>query len=225
MMFLEKVMKSEFEINAQTREDAGKGASRRLRRTAQIPGVVYGGKSEPKMISLSHNELMLHLEHEAFYSHILSLKVDGKAEQVILKDLQRHPAKPLVLHADFQRVSAGTKLRTTVPFHFIGEDVAVGVKKGGVVSHSISSVEVGCLPKDLPEFIGVDVSGLDIGDNIHLSELQLPEGVEILALAQGDDQDMIVVSVHSGHTGMDEDEAEAEAVEEVEAAPGADSES
>jgi large subunit ribosomal protein L25 len=204
-------MKSEFEINAQSREDAGKGASRRLRRTAQVPGVVYGGKSEPKMISLLHNELMLHLEHESFYSHILSLKIDGKAEQVILKDLQRHPAKPLVLHADFQRVSSDTKLRTSVPFHFIGEDVAVGVKKGGVVSHSITSVEVGCLPKDLPEYIGVDVSALDIGDNIHLSEVQLPKGVEILALAQGEEQDMIVVSVHSSHGGMgDEEQADAE---------------
>jgi large subunit ribosomal protein L25 len=211
-------MKSEFEINAQSREDAGKGASRRLRRTAQIPGVVYGGKSAPRMISMSHNELVLHLEHEAFYSHILSLKIDGKAEQVILKDLQRHPAKPLVLHADFQRVSSDTKLRTSVPLHFIGEEVSVGVKKGGVVSHGITSVEVGCLPKDLPEFIGVDVSGLDIGDNIHLSEVQLPAGVEILVLAQGDEQDVIVVSVHSGHGGVDEEG------EDVEAAPGAGSE-
>jgi large subunit ribosomal protein L25 len=215
-------MKSEFEINAQSREDAGKGASRRLRRTAQVPGVVYGGKSEPKMISLLHNELMLHLEHESFYSHILSLKIDGKAEQVILKDLQRHPAKPLVLHADFQRVSSDTKLRTSVPFHFIGEDVAVGVKKGGVVSHSITSVEVGCLPKDLPEYIGVDVSALDIGDNIHLSEVQLPKGVEILALAQGEEQDMIVVSVHSSHGGMG-DEEQADAEEGVEDGASADS--
>ena len=213
-------MKSEFEINAQSREDAGKGASRRLRRTAQVPGVVYGGKAGPKMISLSHNELMLHLEHESFYSHILNLKIDGKAEQVILKDLQRHPAKPLVLHADFQRVSSDTKLRTSVPFHFIGEDVAVGVKKGGVVSHSITSVEVGCLPKDLPEYIGVDVSGLDIGDNIHLSEVPLPKGVEILALAQGEDQDMIVVSVHSSHGGMG-DEEQADAEEGAEAGSGA----
>ncbi len=215
-------MKSEFEINAQSREDAGKGASRRLRRSAQVPGVVYGGKSAPKMITMSHNELMLHLEHESFYSHILSLKIDGKAEQVILKDLQRHPAKPLVLHADFQRVSSDTKLRTSVPLHFIGEDIAVGVKKGGVVSHSITSVEVGCLPKDLPEYIGVDVSGLDIGDNIHLSEVQLPKGVEILALAQGEEQDMIVVSVHSSHGGMgDEEQADAEGG--AEAGSGADS--
>lgn len=199
-------MKSEFEINAQSRQDAGKGASRRLRRTAQVPGVVYGGKSAPQMISMSHNELVLHLEHESFYSHILSLKIDGKAEQVILKDLQRHPSRPLILHADFQRVSSDTKLRTSVPLHFIGEDVAVGIKKGGVVSHGITSVEVGCLPKDLPEFIGVDVSGLDIGDNIHLSQLQLPAGVEILVLAQGDEQDTIVVSVHSGHGGMGDDE-------------------
>ena len=202
-------MSNKFEINAQSREDAGKGASRRLRRNAQIPGVVYGGKSEPKSISLLHNELMLHLENEAFYSHILSLKIDGKAEQVILKDLQRHPSKPRVLHADFQRISAKSKLRTSVPLHFIGEDVAPGLKMGGAVSHSVTSVEIICLPKDLPEYIEVDVSGMEIGDNVHLSELSLPEGVEIPALAQGEEQDLIVVSVHSGHGGIgDEDEDE-----------------
>ncbi len=197
-------MKNEFEINAQSREDAGKGASRRLRRNGQVPGVVYGGKTEPKMITLSHNELALHLEHEAFYSHILNLKVDGKAEQVILKDLQRHPARPLVIHADFQRVSADTKLRTSVPLHFVGEDVAPGIKMGGAASHYITSVEVLCLPKDLPEYIEVEMSQMAIGDNVHLSELKLPAGVEIPALAQGEEQDTLVVSLHSGHTGMDE---------------------
>jgi large subunit ribosomal protein L25 len=199
-------MKNEFEINAQSREDAGKGASRRLRHSGQVPGIVYGGKSEPKMISLMHNELALHLEHEAFYSHILKLKVDGKAEQVILKDLQRHPAKPLLIHVDFQRVSADTKLRTSVPLHFVGEDVAPGVKMGGAVSHSVTSLDILCLPQDLPEYIEVDMSGMEIGDSLHLSGLTLPEGVEIPALSQGEDQDMLVVSLHSGHTGMDEDD-------------------
>jgi large subunit ribosomal protein L25 len=199
-------MKNEFEINAESRDDAGKGASRRLRRSGQVPGIIYGGKSEPKMISLQHNELALHLEHEAFYSHILNLKVDGKGEKVILKDLQRHPAKPIVMHADFQRVSADTKLRTSVPLHFIGEDVAPGVKMGGAVSHYMTSVEILCLPKDLPEFINVEMGEMEIGDSVHLSELKLPEGVEIPALAQGDDQDALVVSLHSGHTGMEEED-------------------
>lgn len=217
-------MKKEFEINAQSREDAGKGASRRLRHSGHVPGIVYGGKSEPKMISLQHNELALHLEHEAFYSHILSLKVDGKAEQVILKDLQRHPAKPLLIHADFQRVSADTKLRTSVPLHFVGEDVAPGIKMGGAVSHSITSLEVLCLPKDLPEYIEVEMSEMEIGDSLHLSGLTLPKGVEIPALAQGDDQDMLVVAMHSGHTGMDEEEEASADGEEgaAEAAPSTD---
>lgn len=217
-------MKNEFEINAQSREDAGKGASRRLRHSGQVPGIIYGGKSGPKMISLLHNELALHLEHEAFYSHILKLKVDGKAEQVILKDLQRHPAKPVLIHADFQRVSADTKLRTSVPLHFIGEDVAPGIKIGGAISHYVTGVEVLCLPKDLPEYIEVEMSEMDIGDSVHLSGLTLPKGVEIPALAQGEDQDMLVVSMHSGHTGMDEeDEATADGEEgAVEAAPSTD---
>lgn len=215
-------MKNEFEINAQSRDDAGKGASRRLRRSGDVPGIIYGGKSEPKMISLMHNELMLHLEHEAFYSHILSLKVDGKAEQVILKDLQRHPAKALVLHADFQRVTADTKLRTSVPIHFVGEDVAPGIKMGGAISHYMTSVEILCLPKDLPEFINVEMSEMEIGDNVHMSELKLPEGVEIPALAQGGGQDALVVSLHSGHTGMEEeDEAEGETEAEAGSAPEA----
>lgn len=212
-------MKNEFEINAESRDDAGKGASRRLRRSGQVPGIIYGGKSEPKMISLQHNELVLHLEHEAFYSHILNIKVDGKGEKVILKDLQRHPAKPIVMHADFQRVSADTKLRTSVPLHFIGEDVAPGVKMGGAVSHYMTSVEILCLPKDLPEFINVEMGEMEIGDNVHLSELDLPEGVEIPALAQGDGQDALVVSLHSGHTGMEEgDGAEGDTESEAGAA-------
>ena len=214
-------MKNEFEINAESREDAGKGASRRLRRSDQVPGIIYGGKSEPKMISLQHNELMQHLEHEAFYSHILNIKVDGKGEKVILKDLQRHPAKPIVMHADFQRVSADTKLRTSVPLHFLGEDVAPGIKMGGAVSHYMTSVEILCLPKDLPEFINVEMSEMEIGDSVHLTELKLPEGVEIPALAQGDGQDALVVSLHSGHTGMEEDEADAEGEAEAGSAPEA----
>jgi large subunit ribosomal protein L25 len=172
------------------------------------------------MITLIHNELMQHLEHEAFYSHILNLKVDGKSEQVILKDLQRHPAKPLVIHADFQRVSADTKLRTSVPLHFIGEDTAPGIKMGGAVSHYMTSVEIICLPKDLPEFINVEMSEMGIGDSVHLSELKLPEGVEIPALAQSEAQDALVVSLHSGHTGID-DESEAEGGIEADAEGGA----
>ena len=140
----------------------GKGASRRLRRTGQVPGIIYGGEKDPELISLAHNELVLHLENEAFYSHILTVKSPSGEQKVVLKDVQRHPAKPFILHIDLLRVKASEKLKMQVPLHFIGEDKAPGVKQGGVVSHNIVDVEVSCLPGDLPEFIDVDVSGMDV---------------------------------------------------------------
>ena len=154
------------------------------------------------MVSLTHNELIQHLEHEAFYSHILTLKVNGLAQAVVLKDLQRHPAKPFILHADFQRVQADEKLRMTVPIHFINESACKGVKLGGgVVSHNLTEIEISCLPKDLPEFIALDLTDLELGGIIHLSEVPLPEGVE---LAQAPDPDEPVVVIHSGHGGAEE---------------------
>jgi large subunit ribosomal protein L25 len=216
---LEKIMSDTFSIDAQPRSDEGKGASRRLRRQGLVPGIIYGGAKKPEMISLVHNELVQHLEHEAFYSHILTVNVGEKAQQVILKDLQRHPAKPFVMHVDFQRVSAKKKLKTHVPIHFVGEDVAPGIKMGGAASHHVTDVEITCLPKDLPEYIEVDLSQMEVGGAVHLSELQLPAGVEIPALAQGSEQDLVVVNIHSGHGSMEVEEGEG--AEEGEAEAGA----
>lgn len=197
-----------FQINAQPRSDKGKGASRRLRRQGLVPGIVYGAHRDPEAISLVHHELAHQLETEAFYSHILSLKLGGKTEKVILKDMQRHPAKPFITHVDLFRVSAKEKLRINVPLHFLHEDRCVGVKAGGVLSRSVTDVEVSCLPADLPEYIEVDVAALEIGDSIPLSGLVLPDGVELTSLAGGAD-DVPVVSVHTV-------QVESEAGEEVE---------
>jgi large subunit ribosomal protein L25 len=197
-------------INAQPRSDMGKGASRRLRHTGQVPGIIYGAHKDPEMITLSHNELLRHLEHEAFYSHILELLMGDRSERVILKDLQRHPARPFVLHADFQRISESEKIRVRVPLHFIGSDQAPGVKiGGGIISHNLSDVEIDCLPKDLPEFIEVDISGLNLNQSLHLSDLKLPEGVVLHALHLGPEHDMQVVSLHSPSGGAEEVEEEA----------------
>ena len=199
-------MSLSFDVNAQPRQDAGKGASRRLRRQGLVPAIVYGARRDPEMISLLHNEMVRHLDNEVFYSHILDLKLEGNVEKVVIKDLQRHPAKPFILHVDFLRVSADEKIRMMVPLHFANEENAVGAKAGGVVSHNLNEVEISCLPKDLPQFIEIDVAGMDIGDIVHLSEIQLPEGV---ALAHAPDPDVPVVIVH-GAQSHDEDEEEGE---------------
>lgn len=190
-------MSDAFTINAEKRDVEGKGASRRLRRLdAKVPAIVYGGKSKPQNIQIDHKDLVHHLENEAFYSHIISLVVDGKAEDVILKDLQRHPAKPVVLHADFQRVVRGQKMHVRVPLHFINEASSKGVKQGGgIVSHLMTDLEINVLPKDLPEFIEVDVAELGLGESLHISDLTLPKGVESIALSHGADHDLPVVSI------------------------------
>ena len=205
-------MSISFEVNAKTRTDLGKGASRRLRHDGLVPAVVYGNEIDPASIALDHNTLILQLDNEAFYSHILQLTVDGgKSEQVILKDLQRHPAKPFIMHADFQRVNENVELKTHVALHFIGASDAPGVKAGGQVSHNISDVEISCLPGNLPEFIEVDISAMDIGDVIHLAELKLPEGVSLPILAQGVDHDFSVVNIHAKAAVEEEDDAAADA--------------
>ncbi len=203
-------MKEMFVINAQLRTDTGKGASRRLRHAGLVPGIVYGAHQDPAMISMVHSDLLRHLDHEAFYSHVLTLNIDGKSEQVILKDLQRHPARPFILHADFLRVSAKEKLKTNVPLHFVGEDVAPGVKASGVVSHLLTEVEVSCLPGDLPEYIEVDISALELGGAVMLSEISLPSGVELPALAQDDAQDVQIVSIHAAHVAAEDGEEDEE---------------
>ena len=198
-----------FEIIAESRTDTGKGASRRLRREGKIPGIVYGADKDAEMISLDHNHVIQHLEHEAFYSHILELKVDGKKQKVVLKDLQRHNYKPLLVHLDLLRVSDKEKLTMHVPLHFVNEEKCVGVKMGGGnISHVITGLDIVCLPKDLPEYIEVDIENLELGESIHLGDLNLPEGVESYALAHGGDASLPVVTVHAPKGGSD-DEAEA----------------
>ncbi len=201
-------MSANFEITAESRTDTGKGASRRLRHTGKLPGIVYGAHKEPTMITLVHHELIHALDNEAFYSNLLTLKLDGKAQTVILKDLQRHPAKPFVLHVDFQRVQADEKIRLHVPIHFVNEETCPGIKAGGQASHVMADVEVTCLPKDLPEFIEVDMSKLEMGAIVHVSQLSLPAGVE---LHYGDTgEDPIVVTIHATHRNADETGEEGE---------------
>jgi large subunit ribosomal protein L25 len=187
--------KQKFEVEATVRHDQGKGASRRLRREEKVPGVVYGGGKAPVSLTIEHNKILKSLSAEAFYSHILSLKTGSDSERVILKDVQRHPFKPRILHVDFQRVRSDEKLHMHVPLHFTGADEAPGVKEGGgVVSHIMSDVEISCFPDDLPEYIEVNVAGMQLNDILHLSDIKLPKGVEIVALTHDDNKP--VVSVH-----------------------------
>lgn len=187
-----------FEVQANVRQDEGKGASRRLRRKAnKIPAIVYGGKENPLSIEIDHDKMLHALENDAFYSHILTLHIDGKVQKAILKDLQRHPYKPKIMHADFLRISKDHAIRLHVPLHFIGEEVAVGVRDGnGIISHTLNQVEVECLPDQLPEFIEVDVSSLGLGESIHLSQLPVAKGVKIVDLLGSEPHDKTVVSIH-----------------------------
>ena len=209
-------MAMSFELNAEPRSDMGKGASRRLRRAGKVPAIIYGGNKDPEALTLSHNEVLRNLENEAFYSHILTVKSGGNETQAILRDLQRHPSKAIVMHLDLQRESATETLRTNVPIHIIGEDVAPGVKEGGLVSHDLTDVEVECYPKDLPEYIEVDIASLAVGDSIHLSDLQVPDGVTLTELERGEAHDSSVVSIHAKRI-VEEIEEEAPAAEAGEA--------
>ncbi len=206
-------MSDDFKIEATLRDDMGKGASRRLRRLeGNIPAIVYGSNKKPANITLVHKDLMKHLENEAFYSHIISLSIAGKEEDVILKDLQRHPAKDIILHADFLRVSKTKKLHMQVPLHFINEDICHGAKmEGGNISHAASQLDVTCLPANLPEFIEVDLADLKLGENIHISDLTLPKGVESVSLSHGADHDLLIAAITKpkGSASDDEDEEEA----------------
>ncbi len=190
-------MSEDFKLDATARNDLGKGASRRLRRLAnQVPAVIYGGNVAPASVSVSHNELMKHLEHEAFYSHIISLNVDGAAQDVILKDVQRHPSKPVVLHLDFLRIDKSTKVHTHVPLHFINEATSKGVKiQGGKVVHNLTQLDIICFPHQLPEFIEVDLANAETGTIIHISDLKLPSGVVSADLQKGADHDLAVATL------------------------------
>ena len=203
-------MSSNIIIEASLRNDMGKGASRRLRREGKVPAVLYGGHQDPVSLTLDHNAMFHHLENEAFYSHLLTINVDGKAESAVLKDLQRHPYKPIIMHIDLQRVSASEKIRMHVPLHFVGGDVAPGVKVGGgIVTHNMNEVEVNCLPKDLPEFIEVDLSNCELNHSIHMSELKLAAGVELVELMHG--HDLPVGGVHATRATVAEEGAAAPA--------------
>src|SRR3990167_2440815 len=184
-----------FEVEATLRDNVGKGASRRLRREEKVPGIIYGGGKPPEHLAFDHKKLARALDNEAFYSHILTLKKDNEAERVILKDVQRHPSKPRLLHIDFQRVRADEKLHMHVPLHFLGGEKAPGVKDaGGIISHIMSDVEVSCFPDDLPEYLELDISGMQLNQILHLSDIPLPKGIELVALLH--DNDKPVVSVH-----------------------------
>ncbi|MEJ2620351.1 MAG: 50S ribosomal protein L25/general stress protein Ctc [Candidatus Thiodiazotropha sp.] len=207
-------MSANFEVNAELRSDTGKGASRRLRRAGMVPGIVYGAHQDPTSITVPHNEIVHSLENEGFYSNLLKLRIGGKSETVVLKDLQRHPAKPFILHVDFQRVQADEKIRLHVPLHFINEATCPGIKSGGQASHVMTDMEISCLPKDLPEFIKIDLGSLELGAILHASEIALPEGVELIT--HEGNEDPIVVTIHATHKGDEEDSESGEGEESAE---------
>jgi len=176
------------EISATKRVVKGTGASRRLRHTGSVPAVLYGGGKEPISLDLEHKSLFLHFRHEAFHASILTLNLEGNKESVLLRDYQMHPVRNTIQHIDFQRVNENEKIHVKVPFHFINAEVSPGVKlNGGIVSHIMTEANISCLPKNLPEFIEVDLAKIDIGQSIHLSELRMPDGVEFVQLTHGND--------------------------------------
>ena len=200
-------MATTHEIKVERRDNDGRGASRRLRKTGKVPAIVYGGELAPVSIQIEHNDVWLASQHEWFYSAILDLSLNGDVQKVLLRDLQRHPFKQQLMHLDFQRVDENKAIRISVPLHFLNQEKSPAGKKAGVlISHALNEVEISCLPKHLPEYIEVDLANLDVGDIVHLSEVQLPEGVEIPELRLGKEHDVAVVTAQ-------------EMKEEVEAAP------
>lgn len=194
----------EFTLSAELRADAGKGASRRLRHEGKVPAILYGGAEAPVAISLAHKEVIRKLQDEAFYSHILTVDVAGKPVKAVLKDLHRHPYRPIVMHMDLQRVTDDMVIHMNVPVHFINESTAPGVKAGGKVSHVVTSVEVTCQAKDLPEFIEVDLGAVEQGQSVHLSDIRLPAGVELVQLLLGADHDQPVAVIPAPRGGSEE---------------------
>lgn len=225
-----------FELNVETRNHFGKAASRRMRRVEElVPAIIYGGTEKPTPVTVKHHVAHHALENEAFYSHILTLNVDGKTkEQVILKAVQRHPGKPRIQHLDFYRINMKEKLSMTIPIHFLNAEKAPGVVLGGVVNHHINELEIRCLPGDLPENIEIDLAKLGLDEVIHLTQVKLPKGVELVALAHGDDHahDHAVVSIHipavyeePAEEGAVEASAEGEEAKPAESAEGGEAES
>jgi len=200
----------EFELSASVRTDLGKGASRRLRRLNNaIPAVLYGGEKEPVSLTIAHKDIAKALENEAFFSTIITLKIGRKKEPAVIKALQRHPARPFIMHADFQRVSMDKELQVKVPIHFINEEKCEGVRLGGgIIQRTLNEIEVICLPKDLPEYIEVDMLEIELGGSVHLSEVTLPEGLTSVALSHGEGIDLTVASVQLPKGGAEEEEVE-----------------
>jgi large subunit ribosomal protein L25 len=193
----EAIMAKSVDLVAETRTDAGKGASRRLRRANKVPAIVYGGGRDPRAVEFDRNQLAHQMENEAFFSSVLNIKIGDKSQPVILKDVQWHPAKNLVLHMDMQRIIADQKIKMSVPIHYLNEETAVGVKmSGGSVSHMINEVEINCLPANLPEYLAIDIGELDLDQTLYLSDLTLPEGVEMPELTDDPDTNKGVVSIH-----------------------------
>lgn len=207
---------NEYELRAELREGGGKGAARRLRRDGMIPAVLYGAGKDAVAIKLNATDVHKRLENETFFSHILDVKVDGEGTQAVLKALQRDPATDRVVHMDLLRVSSAQEITMHVPLHFVDEDTCPGKKAGGVINHLLVDLEISCLPRDLPEYIDVDMSKMDIGDSLHLSELVMPEGVTLLVLAQDPEHDQPVVSIQHSQKFEEEEEALLEEGEELE---------
>lgn len=211
-------MATKFEVTAEKRAEKGTGASRRLRRAGKIPAVLYGGNKEPVMLQFEHGPIWHNLENEAFVTSILSVKIDGAAEQAVLRDIHMHPYKPIIQHLDLQRVSATEKLHLRVPFHFLNQESAPGVKlQHGIVSHLMTEVDVSCLPKDLPEYIEVDIGELSVGQSVHLSEVKVPDGVTLNELARGNDLAIVTIL----HPTVEVEAPAAAAAAEAPAAPAA----
>lgn len=208
-------MSVSFEFEAQARVATGKPAARRLRFEDKVPAIVYGAGKGPMPISLSHNKVIKALEHEAVYSHILTLNIGKDSEKVVLKALSRHPFKPKIMHMDFLRINTKEKLTMRVPLHFLGEAKSPGIKDGGVLSKLIAQLDISCLPADLPEYIEVDISAMAIGDTIHLSAITLPKNVALAHAIVDHDHDQIVVSIHEPRAEEVEETAAPVAVETV----------
>lgn len=201
-------------INVERRKDEGKGASRRLRRTGQVPAIVYGGELKPVSIQLLHKDVLAASQNEWFYSSILDLSLGGDVQKVLLRDMQRHPFKQQVLHLDFQRVNDNEPIRARVPLHFLNQETSPAGKTSGViVMHELNEIEVSCLPRHLPEFIEIDLGQITLGDIIHLSEIKLPEGVEIPELKLGKEHDIAVVIAKMAKEEVEPEPAEAPAAE------------
>ena len=190
-------MSKGFTLIAEFREDAGKGASRRLRHQGKVPAIIYGGGKPPRSLAFSGNAMLLNMENEAFFASVVTVKVGDKEQPAIVKDVQMHPARRQILHMDLQRVIATEKIRMSVPIHYLNEDTAKAVKLGGgTVSHMVSEVDIACLPKDLPEYLEVDIADLQLDEMLYLSDIKLPDGVEIPELAQGPEHDQAIVTIH-----------------------------